>query len=152
MSPPKCLLFSRTLTALTEVLGRDICANDPRMSAGYPSQKLPLWADFSFLKTINHHRPRAKSSSGPQVYGRYPNPRNTQEFISYFPRSPENFCVDCFFKFAWEFCIEKWQGFLVNFFWSPFPTKTPQKIRSKIRGKIRDDIGNIRGTSVLQLY
>ena len=21
----------------------------PRMSAGYPSQKLPLWADFSFL-------------------------------------------------------------------------------------------------------
>ena len=43
--------FSRILRALTEVLGRDICANDPRMSAGYPSPKLPLWADFSFLKT-----------------------------------------------------------------------------------------------------
>ena len=28
--------------ALTEVLGRDIRANDPRMSAGYPAQKLPL--------------------------------------------------------------------------------------------------------------
>ena len=28
---------------------RDIRANDPRMSTGYPSQKLPLWADFSFL-------------------------------------------------------------------------------------------------------
>ena len=31
--------------------------------------------------------------------------------------------VDFFFEFAWEFCIEKWRGFLVNFFWSPFPTK-----------------------------
>ena len=35
---------------MTEVLGRDIRANDPRMSAGYPARKLPLWADFSFLK------------------------------------------------------------------------------------------------------
>ena len=48
MSAPKCLFF-QDLTALTEVLGQDICANDPRMSAGCPSQKLPLWADFSFL-------------------------------------------------------------------------------------------------------
>ena len=43
---------------------------------------------------------------------------------------------------AWEFCIEKRRGFLVNVFWSPFPakrsTKNPQKIRGKIRGKIRD--------------
>ena len=29
--------FSRVLSALTEVLGRDVRANDPRMSAGYPS-------------------------------------------------------------------------------------------------------------------
>ena len=50
MSAPTCLFFSRILTALTEVLGRDLRANDPRMSAGNPSQKLPLWADFSFLK------------------------------------------------------------------------------------------------------
>ena len=28
---------------------RDVSANDPWMSAGYPSQQLPLWADFSFL-------------------------------------------------------------------------------------------------------
>ena len=49
MSALKCLFFSRILTALTEVLGRDIRANDPRMSAGYPVRKLPLWADFSFL-------------------------------------------------------------------------------------------------------
>ena len=43
--PDAC--FSRILSALPEVLGRDIRANDPRMSAGYPSQKLILWADFS---------------------------------------------------------------------------------------------------------
>ena len=49
MSAPKCF-FSRMFTALTEVFGRDIRANDPRMSAGYPSPKLPLWADFSFLR------------------------------------------------------------------------------------------------------
>ena len=35
-----------------EVLGRDIRANDPRMSAGRPSRKLPLWADFWFLKNV----------------------------------------------------------------------------------------------------
>ena len=49
MSALKCLFFPRILTALTEVLGRDIRANDPRMSAGCPPPKLPLWADFSFL-------------------------------------------------------------------------------------------------------
>ena len=46
--PRRSACFSRILTALTEVLGRDIRANGPRMSAGCPSQKLPLWADFSF--------------------------------------------------------------------------------------------------------
>ena len=45
--PKAC--FSTILSALTEVLGRDIRANDFRMPPGYPSQKLPLWADFSFL-------------------------------------------------------------------------------------------------------
>ena len=48
------LVFSRILRALTEVLGRDIRANEPRMSAGYLSQKLPLWADFSFLIKSAH--------------------------------------------------------------------------------------------------
>ena len=46
---------SRILTALTEVWGRDIGANDPRMSAGCPSQKLPLWADFLFLNIRQRH-------------------------------------------------------------------------------------------------
>ena len=55
--PRRHAYVSRILTALTEVLGRDIRANDPRMSAGCPSQKLPLWADFSFLKFVplNQH-------------------------------------------------------------------------------------------------
>ena len=48
--PRRDACFSRISTALTEVLGRDIRANDPRMSAGCPSPKLPLWADFPFLK------------------------------------------------------------------------------------------------------
>ena len=56
MSVPKCLFFSRILSALTKVLGRDIRANDPRMSAGDPSQKLPLWAAFSFLIASDLHR------------------------------------------------------------------------------------------------
>ena len=47
--PRRNACFSTILTSLTEVLGRDIRASDPRMSAGCPSQKLPLWADFSFL-------------------------------------------------------------------------------------------------------
>ena len=46
------LVFSRILRALTEVLGRDIRANDPWMSAEYPSPELPLWADFSFLNIL----------------------------------------------------------------------------------------------------
>ena len=58
-------------------------------------------------------------------------PRKRKMTNRYFARSPENFC-GFLLEFAWEFCIEKGWGFLVNFFWSPFPTKrstkTPQKI------------------------
>ena len=89
----------------------------------------------------------------------------------YFARSPERFCEYFLFVLAWEFCIEKWRGFLVNFFWSPFPTKrstkTPRKIRlkfgktpRKIRGKFGakfvvkfgTKIRKLRGTFVLQLF
>ena len=38
----------------TEVFTRDVCANDPWMSAGYPSWKLPLCADFSVLDIFAH--------------------------------------------------------------------------------------------------
>ena len=54
----------------------------------------------------------------------------------------QNHFVNIFFVFAWEFCNEKWQGFLVNFLWSPFPTKqstkNPRKIRGKFGSKIRE--------------
>ena len=48
--PRQNACFSRVSRALTEVFARDVRANDPQMSAGYPAQKLPLWADFSLLK------------------------------------------------------------------------------------------------------
>ena len=68
--------------------------------------------------------------------------------------------VNVFFVFAWEFCVEKRRGFLVNFFWSPFPTKrstkTPRKIRGKFGAKFGAKFGTkirkIRGTFVLQLF
>ena len=43
MSVPKCFFF-QDLEVLTEVFGR--------MSAGISGQKLPLWAEFSFLRTL----------------------------------------------------------------------------------------------------
>ena len=44
MSVPKCSFF-QDLEGLTEVSGR--------MSAGISGQKLPLWAEYSFLTTFN---------------------------------------------------------------------------------------------------
>ena len=43
MSVPKCFIF-QDLERLTEVFGG--------MSAGISGRKLPLWADFSFLKWL----------------------------------------------------------------------------------------------------
>ena len=43
MSVPKCLFF-QDLEGLTEVFGG--------MSAGMSGRKLPLWAEFSFLRYI----------------------------------------------------------------------------------------------------
>ena len=82
-----------------------------------------------------------------------------QGVISIFARSPENFSV-FFLKFAWEFCIEKWPGFLVNCLWSPFPkkrsTKAPQNIWGKFGAKLGTAFGlkifKIRGAFVLQLF
>ena len=46
MSVPKCLFF-QDLEGLTEVFGQ--------MSAGISGQKIPLWAEFSFLTWITLH-------------------------------------------------------------------------------------------------
>ena len=45
--------FSRVLSALTEILGRDICANDPPDVRGISVLKTSSWADFSFLSIVN---------------------------------------------------------------------------------------------------
>ena len=51
--------------------------------------------------------------------------------------------VDSFFELAWEFCIEKWQGFLVSFFLVSVSHKmkhgkigeNSKQVRGKIRGE-----------------
>ena len=75
------------------------------------------------------------------------------------PALQKNF-VNIFFVFAWEFCIAKWRGFLVKFFWSLSPTKrstrSPRKIRRKFGAKFGANFGTIirtiRETFVLQLF
>ena len=75
--------------------------------------------------------------------------------ISYFACSPENFC-GFFLRLCLGICIEKRWGFLVNFFWSPFPTKRSTKTHQKIRGKFGAKFGTkilkIRDTFVLQFF
>ena len=53
--------------------------------------------------------------------------------------------------FAWEFCIEKGRGFLVNFFWSPSPTKRSTKSPRKIRGKFGAKFGAKFGTKIRKI-
>ena len=48
------------------------------------------------------------------------------------PTPQKNF-VNIFFVFAWEICLNRWRGFLVNFFWSPSPTKRSTKSPRKTR-------------------
>ena len=66
------------------------------------------------------------------------------------PALQKNF-VNIFFVFAWEFCIEKWRGFLVNFFWSPSPTKRSTKTPQKIRGKFGAKFGAKFGTKIRKI-
>ena len=66
-------------------------------------------------------------------------PQYGKEFLT-LPALQKTF-VDFSFEFAWEFCIEKGRGFLVNFFWSPFPTKRSTKTPQTIRGKFGAKFG-----------
>ena len=84
---------------------------------------------------------------------------NSGGFVT-LPALQNNF-VNIFFVFAWEFCIEQWRRFLVNFFLISVShetrhqksSKNSGKIRSKIRGKIRDEnsknSGNFRSATFL---
>ena len=82
----------------------------------------------------------------------------SSEVRSFFtlPALQKNLWISFFRVFAWEFCIEKWRGFFVNFFWSPSPTKRSTKSPRKIRGKFGVKFGmklrEIRETFVLQLF
>ena len=60
--------------------------------------------------------------------------------------------VNIFFVFAWEFCIEKRRGFLVNFSWSPFPAKRSTKTPRKLRGKFGAKFGEKFGTKIRMKY
>ena len=59
MSVPKCLFF-QDLEGLTEVFGR--------MSAGISGQKLPLWAEFSFLKSRSENRLKVGFGAEPPIF------------------------------------------------------------------------------------
>ena len=62
--------------------------------------------------------------------------------------APQKDFVNLFFVFAWEFCIEKWWGFLVTFFRFPFPMKRSTKTPRKIRGKFGAKFGVKFGTKI----
>ena len=66
------------------------------------------------------------------------------------PALQKNF-LNIFFVFAWEFCIEKWRGFLVIILWSPSPTKRSTKSPRKIRGKFGAEFGAKFGTKIRKI-
>ena len=70
-------------------------------------------------------------------------------FVS-LPALQKNF-VNIFFAFAWEFCIEKRWGVLVNFFWSLSPTKRSTKSPQKIRGRFGGKFGAKFGTKIRKI-
>ena len=109
---------------------------------------VPIWAHSA-------NPPRQKTPDRAFIKGIFKRKRPIIDL----PALQKNF-MNIFFVFAWEFCIEKWQGFLVNFFWSPSPTKRSTKSPRKIRGKFGAKSGakfgtkirKIRETFVLQLF
>ena len=66
--------------------------------------------------------------------------------------------MNSFFVFAWEFCIEKWRGFLMNSFLVSVSRETKHEKSSKNSGKIRGKIraenskksGNFRSQRALR--
>ena len=52
------------------------------------------------------------------------------------PALLKTFFVDMFFEFAWEFCVEKWRGFWVNFSGLRFPRNRARKL--KFSGEISE--------------
>ena len=98
-----------------------------------------------------HDSPRKFHDFPPLLGSQHPSPHVT------LPALQKNF-VNIFFVFAWEFCIEKWRGFLVNFFCSPSPTKRSttnprniwEKFGAKFGAKFGTKIRKIRKTFVVK--
>ena len=53
--------------------------------------------------------------------------------------------VNIFCVFAWEFCIEKWRGFLVNFSGLRFPRNEARKIFEKLEENSEQNSGQNSG-------
>ena len=77
----------------------------------------------SALKLGDDEKCQSSCPKNPKIeksQDRPPGLKFSSEIVT-FPALQKTF-VDFFFEFAWELCIEKWRGFLVNLLWSPFPT------------------------------
>ena len=95
-----------------------------------------FWVTFTFLSNFSGLRAPWETRSLTNLY---------------FASSPENVC-EYFFVFAWEFCIGKSRGFLVNFLWSPFPTKRSTKTPQKIWGKFGEKSGAKSRTKIRKIW
>ena len=60
------------------------------------------------------------------------------------PALQKNF-VNIFFVFAWEFCIEKWRGFLVNFSGLRLPRNEARKLLKKFGENSEQNSGKNSG-------
>ena len=64
------------------------------------------------------------------------------------PALQKNF-VNIFSVFAWEFCIEKWRGFLVNFSGLRLPRNEARKILEKFGENSEQNSGSFRSATFL---
>ena len=118
--------------------------------------KLQSRLKFSILTLRNSHKNRGLVGGSLEIFNLAWKCHSFQPLA--LPALQKTF-VNFFFKSAWGFCIDKGRGFLVNFFWSPFPTKRSTKTPQIIRGKFREKFGakfgskirKIRETFVLQV-
>ena len=123
----------------------DLFAGKPQL-AHYCSKLPSLKPSHRQFPTNSGNKSKSHPPSG--MYHRQQNDYSSRQLIcstvTYSACSSEGFCA-YFFVFAWEFCIEKWRGFLVIFFWSLSPTKRSTKSPRKIRGKFGANSGQNSG-------
>ena len=115
----------------------------PRLLRAWPNLHGPPMSNPSVLLENKSQSGRESGKTKKQMTTVYENALR----IVTLPALQKNF-VHIFYVFAWEFCIEKWRGFLVNFFWSPSPTKWSTKSPRKIRGKFGAKFGAKFGTKI----